>query len=620
MAKQAYPRAMRGPDKYCESLTAYRRLVTREVMVGNVPLGGSHPIRLQSMTNTSTLDTAATVSQIMRIADAGADYVRMTTRSVREAKNLRNIREELRSHEYRIPLVADVHFSPDIAEIAAREVDKIRINPGNYAIDSIRKGDYREIKERFTHLLEICKARQTALRIGVNHGSLSQRIMDKYGDTPRGMTESALEFIRMGEEAHFHNMVISMKSSNTRVMVQANRLLVHQMLRRANVYPLHLGVTEAGEGEDGRIKSALGIGTLLNDGIGDTIRVSLTESPEKELPVASAIVYYASQRDDQARIPELQTLPIDPFDYGRRSSQPLSLAGGEKPPVVVTRGAPPRSLPRGLKPDLIITGYRATTDETGDIPVATDYQQWLDRKKPPNSHPLFESISHYLARKPEGKGPHLVQVTIDELEETKQLKGRCGIILLLRPTTSHPTAEQRRFIFGLMNRELNMPVIVSGHYREQGVQDFQIKAAADLGPLFIDGLADGLLIDNEGPLHHRQILNLSYGILQASRSRIYKTEFISCPGCGRTQFDLEKTAESIRRRMGHLRGLKIAVMGCIVNGPGEMADADYGYVGSGPGKITLYRNRQVVKRNIPEDQAVEELIKLIKDYGDWKEQ
>ena len=328
---------MTNPHTYCNSLTRYQRLQTREVHVGHIPMGGDNPIRLQSMTNTNTLDTHATVEQIKRMADAGADYARMTTRSMKEAKNLEKIRADLRSHGYRIPLVADVHFNPDIAEKAAGIVEKVRINPGNYAIGDTRKGAFKEVKRRFRDLLETCKANGTALRIGVNHGSLAQRIVDAHGDTPEGMVESAMEFIRMCEEADFYQVVLSMKSSNTRVMVQANRLLVHEMMQSSRIYPLHLGVTEAGEGEDGRIKSAIGIATLLNDGIGDTIRVSLTEAPEREIPAAHAIMSYASARSSSEQIRDLDEIPIDPFHYSRRKTRPVRNIGGEKPPVVVIK-------------------------------------------------------------------------------------------------------------------------------------------------------------------------------------------------------------------------------------------------------------------------------------------
>jgi (E)-4-hydroxy-3-methylbut-2-enyl-diphosphate synthase len=581
-------------------------------------MGADNPIRLQSMTNTNTLDTHATVEQIKRMADAGADYARMTTRSMKEAKNLGKIKAALRSQGYRIPLVADVHFNPDIAEKAASIVEKIRINPGNYAIGDTRKGDFKEVKRRFRALLETCKANGTALRIGVNHGSLAQRIMDAHGDTPEGMVESAMEFIRMCEEADFYQVVLSMKSSNTRVMVQANRLLANQMMQNGRIYPLHLGVTEAGEGEDGRIKSAIGIATLLNDGIGDTIRVSLTEAPEKEIPVAQTIMSYASARSSNEKISDLSETLIDPFHYGRRKTRPVKNIGGENPPVVLVHSQPDANIPGALMPEYYLTGDTPVETKKASSPLIVKADQCPEKT---NCHPLFNSLGHYL-QTPSSSSRNIcfVHTSLQESDKIPQLKEKSNVVLLLGSDSNHPMAEQRRFIFEMIRQNLDLPVIVRLQYKEEDLGKLQIKASSDAGGLFIDGLADGLLLENDGPIQTRDILQLSFGILQASRSRIYKTEFISCPGCGRTQFNLEKTAASIRRRLGHLKGLKIAVMGCIVNGPGEMADADYGYVGSGPGKITLYRNRQVVKRNIPENHAVEELIQLIKDYGDWKEE
>mgnify|MGYP006286166911 CR=1 FL=1 len=606
---------------YCENLTRYQRLKTREVHVGHIPMGRDNPIRLQSMTNTNTLDTHATVEQIKRMADAGADYARMTTRSMKEAKNLEKIREDLRSQGYRIPLVADVHFNPDIAEKAAGIVEKVRINPGNYAIGDTRKGAFKEVRRRFRDLLETCKANGTALRIGVNHGSLAQRIVDSHGDTPEGMVESAMEFIRMCEEADFYQVVLSMKSSNTRVMVQANRLLVHEMMQSSQIYPLHLGVTEAGEGEDGRIKSAIGIATLLNDGIGDTIRVSLTEAPEREIPAAHTIMSYASARSSSEQIRELDETPIDPFHYSRRKTRPVRNIGGENPPVVVIKNQTDANIASSLFPEYIMPTSRPAEINGAPAPLILKAADCPERQEKSACYPLYDSLSHFLDN-PAAASRDLcfVSTTWQESDKIPQLKGLNNTVLLLGSHSNHPMAEQRRFILEMIRQEVDLPVIVRQKYREEDLEKLRIKASSDAGGLFIDGLADGLLLENNGPIDTGDILQLSFGILQASRSRIYKTEFISCPGCGRTQFNLEKTAANVRRRLGHLKGLKIAVMGCIVNGPGEMADADYGYVGSGPGKITLYRNREVVKRNIPENQAVDELIQLIKDYGDWKEE
>jgi len=602
--------------QYCEDLTSYRRLPTREVIVGHLPMGGRHPVRLQSMTTTDTMDTIATSEQVKRIADAGADFARMTVRNIKEARNLENIKNQLFSQNYRIPLVADVHFNPRIAETAAAYVEKVRINPGNYAPGEAQKEGFTKVADTFRNLLSILKKNQTALRIGVNHGSLSRRIMDQYGDTPRGMTESALEFLRICREENFHQVVVSMKSSNTRVMVQANRLLVHEMLREDLLYPLHLGVTEAGEGEDGRIKSAVGIATLLNDGIGDTIRVSLTEAPEKEIPVARKLVRFAAAKASPA-IPKTKTIPIDPFDYSKRTTHPVAMTGGEHPPAVLMKQSPSTSMEGNLQPDGILT--EQASSPTGKVQIQiVPYAKWQEGESPREARPFFDSLQTFINSGV--KSECFVVVGIDDIKRISHLHGRTNAVLMLQTQTKHPVAEQRRFIFALMEQGVDLPVVLHRRYQENQPDDLRLKAASDTGLLFIDGLADGLLIENKGPIANRDIANLSFGILQASRSRIYKTEFISCPGCGRTQFNLQRTAEAIRNRLGHLKGLKIAVMGCIVNGPGEMADADYGYVGSAPGKISLYRNREVVKRNIPEEDAVEELVRLIKAYGDWREE
>ena len=601
--------------QYCADLSNPRRLATPTVMVGNTPMGGSHPVRLQSMTNTETLDTTATTEQIQRIADAGADYARMSVRNLKDAQNLEHIKHRLRSGGYSIPLIADVHFNPRIAETAAAFVEKVRINPGNYAINDAHKAGFTKVADTFRRLLDTLKTHQTALRIGVNHGSLSRRIMDQYGDTPRGMAESALELLRICRAENFHQVVLSMKASNTRVMVQANRLLVHEMLREDLLYPLHLGVTEAGEGEDGRIKSAIGIGTLLNDGIGDTIRVSLTEAPEKEIPVAREIAEFAPGKPTSA-IPPTNTIPINPFEYKKRKTKPVAGTGGENPPAVLLRHTPNHAEAGEMHADMLMTDGKGPLPATGQ-PALIPYKLWLKEKHRPSVWPFFESIQAFLNNRETTTG--FVAADINDIDRIGLLRDCPNVVLMLQTKTGHPAAEQRRFIFALMQEGLELPVVLHRHYKEKHAEPLRLKAASEMGLLLIDGLADGLLIENEGPVQNQDIINLSFGILQASRSRISKTEFISCPGCGRTQFNLERTAQAIRNRLGHLKGLKIAVMGCIVNGPGEMADADYGYVGAAPGKITLYRNKQVVKRNIPEEQAVEELVKLIKSYGDWRE-
>jgi (E)-4-hydroxy-3-methylbut-2-enyl-diphosphate synthase len=606
--------------KYCPSLTTYKRLQTLRVDIGGIMMGSGHPIRIQSMTNTETSNTAATVNQIKQIADAGADYVRMTTRSVAEAKNLKNIQSELRSQGYSIPLVADVHFNPKIAETAASIVDKVRINPGNYAIKKTDKDNFDNSKQNFKRLIEICKKHNTAIRIGVNHGSLSQRIMDLYGNTPEGMVQSALEFIDVCKKQDFYQVVVSMKSSNTRVMVQANRLLVHHMLKNKMVFPLHLGVTEAGEGEDGRIKSAVGIGSLLTDGIGDTIRVSLTESPEKEIPVAKKIVAHITQKRNHENLPQIKKSPVNPFKYQKRSTKTTAI---ENNPVIShlddkTNQEEFLKL-KTIAPDFILKSviYRKRLNKN-DVPVVLRHEHWL-KTQSDKTFPYFHSISQYLNTPTISPVLNFVFVSIDDMVQVESIKNHQSVTLILQSLSSNVAAEERRFIFEMIRKNIGLPIIIHNQYKENLVTDLQIKAACDLGPLFIDGLAEGIFIENRGKLSVKNILNTSFGILQASRMRISKTEFISCPSCGRTQFDIETTTQTVRKEMGHLKGLKIAVMGCIVNGPGEMADADYGYVGSGKGKVTLYKKKEVVKKNVPENKAIEELIKVIKENDDWVE-
>ncbi len=609
-------------NQYCKDLVHYNCLETPEVYIGNVPMGANHPIRIQSMTNTDTNDTKATVRQIINIVNAGADFVRLTTRTVKEAENLLNIKEALKNKGYKIPLVADVHFNPAIAEKAAEIVEKVRINPGNYGFKQTDKNEFKKVRKKFENLIEVCKKHNTAIRIGVNHGSLSRRIMDEHGDTPEGMVHSAIEFLEICRQNNFHKVVVSLKSSNTRIMVQSNRLLINQMLKKNLLYPVHLGVTEAGEGEDGRIKSATGIGTLLTDGIGDTIRVSLTESPEKEIPVARKIADYIMSKADHESFPEIKSIPIDPFHYNKRETQSLtSFTHNEISAGLVLNNRMNKdewSRLKSVKPDFLLFSGTKGTNDLADIPGIIPFTQWKSNMEP-NVLPYFYSVDQYLEARPKSKIFNFIFIAIDELEDLKKLKNKDKVALIIQSLSNNPAIEQRRIIFELILQNLKIPVFVSGRYNEKKEEDLQIKSAIDFGPLFIDGLAEGIVIENTGKMPVNKTLDISLGILQASRIRISKTEFISCPSCGRTQFDLEKTTKEVRKKLGHLKGLKIAVMGCIVNGPGEMADADYGYVGSGKGKVTLYKNKEVVKKNIPEENALAELINLIKENGDWAE-
>jgi len=611
---------------YCYSLTEYKRLPAREVYVGSIPLGRLYPVRVQSMTNTNTNDTGATVDQIKRIADCGADFVRMTARTVKEAENLEQIKARLVDDGYDIPLVADIHFNPKIAEIAAEHVEKVRINPGNYSLKKSSKEAFKEIEGNFKRLIALCKKNHTAIRIGVNHGSLSQRIMDEFGDTPKGMVESAMEFLRISVREDFHQVVISLKSSNTRVMVQSNRLLAHQMLQENMVYPLHLGVTEAGEGEDGRIKSAVGIGTLLGDGIGDTIRVSLTETPENEIPVAQTLVAYVSGKSAHEPIPSIEDHPGNPFDYSKRKTLPVQHIGGAYDPVVITDVSP--SLQNSSwdeinnwdhLPDFFYASELSKLPEHPVRPLILPFHKWQQSTRRNMQYPLFSDVEEYENSEVHSSILNFIQTSTAELEHIEKFRHLNQTVLMLESSNTNSVADIRRFLLELMQREIRVPVIVRKRYNEENFERLQLKASSDFGPVFVDGLAEGMFIQNTIGSEAKTLAGLSLGVLQASRIRIFKTEFISCPGCGRTQFKLEDAVKKVRIRLGHLKGLKIAVMGCIVNGPGEMADADYGYVGAGPGKISLYKNKTMVRKNIPEEEAVDALIEIIKEQGDWKE-
>jgi (E)-4-hydroxy-3-methylbut-2-enyl-diphosphate synthase len=638
---------------YCNSLTSHKRLLTRVVNVGNVPLGGDNPIRVQSMTTTDTMDTLATVEQSIRMINAGCEYVRITAPSINEARNLENIRKELHSRGYFTPLVADIHFTPNAAEHAARIVEKVRVNPGNYAdkkkfethdyTDAGYEAELDRIRQRFTPLVIICKEYGTAMRIGTNHGSLSDRIMSRYGDSPLGMVESALEFLKICEDNNYHNIVLSMKSSNPQVMVQAYRLLITRMQATGIAYPLHLGVTEAGEGEDGRIKSAAGIGTLLEDGIGDTIRVSLTEDPEFEIPVAKALVNKYQNRSIHSTIPGVVKLPYSPFSYSRRHTDPILNTGGANVPVVIADYSHKNKItPASLFAvgynyssaldkwnltdqacDYIFCGNTTVTFEIpGTLGLIYDYDAWLSLEDKTRCYPFIEG-SNYVSTKEIPGVLKFVSVDLPFILLRKEnflnkLRADANVVLVLTTENDHGMAEQRRALIELMNVGIKTPVIIRRNYKNLTEDILQLHAATDIGALLLDGMGDGLWISCE-TVSEKSINSLSFGILQATRTRISKTEYISCPSCGRTLFDLQETTARIRSRTNHLKGIKIGIMGCIVNGPGEMADADYGYVGVGPGKITLYKGREVVRKNIEALQAVDELIDLIKINGDWVE-
>jgi (E)-4-hydroxy-3-methylbut-2-enyl-diphosphate synthase len=636
-------------QKYCNSLFSYSRFVTREVRIGNVVFGGTAPIRLQSMTTTDTMDTTATVEQSIRMIDAGCELVRITAPSKKEAENLAAIKEQLRERGYETPLVADIHFTPNAAEIAARIVEKVRVNPGNYAdkkkfeeltyTDESYQAEIDRIRERFTPLVLLCKEHGTAMRIGTNHGSLSDRILSRYGDTPMGMVESAMEFLRICRDNDFHDIVISMKASNALVMVQAYRLLVHEMMNQGMNYPLHLGVTEAGDGEDGRIKSAVGIGTLLEDGLGDTIRVSLTEAPEEEIPVARMLAQRYANRSQHNAIEEI-TPTVNPFEHTRRHTHAVSNIGDKNVPRVIIDLSHKAEINEA---SLFAVGYHYSvpldkwnlTDQacdfiySGDTPVSFNIpgtlgiiyneETWNKHSNEPRSYPLYTADRFTMGVNCDAAimfvRADLHQLTPDFITK---LKAASNTVLVLTTNNSHGMAEQRAAYFKLMHAECTVPVINWRHYEESSEDEFMLYSATDQGALLIDGLGDGVLVSAPG-ISPARINSTAFGILQATRSRISKTEYISCPSCGRTLFDLQETTAKIRSRTSHLKGVKIGIMGCIVNGPGEMADADYGYVGTGPGKITLYKEKEVVKKNVSEEQAVDELIALIKEHGDWIE-
>ncbi|MBO9731901.1 MAG: (E)-4-hydroxy-3-methylbut-2-enyl-diphosphate synthase [Chitinophaga sp.] len=649
---------------YCDSLTEYKRLATLEVKVGDLIIGNFNPIRIQTMTTTDTMDTAATVAQTIRCIEAGAELVRITAPSKKEADNLLVIKNELRKQGYQVPLVADIHFTPNAAEIAARIVEKVRVNPGNYVdkkkfeqidyTDSEYQEEIDRIRERFSPLVKICKEYGTAMRIGTNHGSLSDRIMSRYGDTPMGMVESAMEFLRIAEHLDYRNIVLSMKASNPQVMVQAYRLLVQTMQQElGHCYPLHLGVTEAGDGEDGRIKSAIGIGTLLEDGVGDTIRVSLTEDPEFELPVCKDIVKRYTNRVDYTKIPAVANVPYSPFSYQRRETTPVENIGEKHVPVVVAD----YSHTTALQPtDLTAIGYQydepsdkwnigdAAADYIytgkqvpafglpGTLRVVVDAAYWNGLENKPELVPYFTPREYIQACEVDKRAPlnfvayncnYQEQDALPHMELLRYLSRpevAANTVLVATATGSNAMAAIRRLFITLLENDIKVPVIIHSISNQPSADEHLIHHATEAGALLLDGFGDGLWLSNTvGTPAPLTLNNIAFGILQATRTRISKTEYISCPSCGRTLFDLQETTARIRAVTHHLKGVKIAIMGCIVNGPGEMADADFGYVGSGVGKITLYRGKEIVKRGLNSDVAVNELINLIRENGMWVE-
>lgn len=635
--------------KYCNSLTKYSRFITRVVNVGKVKIGGNNPIVIQSMTTTNTMDTIATVEQSIKMFEAGSELVRITAPSLKDAENLQNIKDELKKRGYDFPLIADIHFTPNAAEAAARIVEKVRVNPGNYVdkkkFDKIEYSDeaynseIERIYERFSPLVKICNEHGTAIRIGTNHGSLSDRIMSRYGDTPLGMVESALEFVRICEAHNYHNIILSMKSSNPQVMVQAYRLLINKMIAEGMNYPLHLGVTEAGDGDDARIKSSVGIGSLLEDGIGDTVRVSLTEPPENEPPVAIKIVGKYSNRANHTVIKDLDNLNSNPFSYKRRITQEIVNIGNKNVPIVIADVSN-----SNLNSDLLENiGYKFENDKWSISDSAVDYiylgkeqceielpqnlfgiidfKEWNKSDSEKNIFPIY-SVSEFLSSSGKSTKLNFVELSYSDFTEEilSKIKKDSTVVLVLTTSNKNGMVEQRRAIWELMERGLDNPVIIKREYHLKNSEQLIIDSSTDLGSLFLAGLGDGIWIKNSGSVSISKINLTAFGILQATRTRITKTEYIACPSCGRTLFDLVEVTNKIRNRTSHLKGVKIGIMGCIVNGPGEMADADYGYVGSGISKISLYRGQEVVQRNLNQEDAVDRLIQLIKDDGNWVEE
>ncbi|WP_319500160.1 (E)-4-hydroxy-3-methylbut-2-enyl-diphosphate synthase [uncultured Draconibacterium sp.] len=609
---------------YIKDLTRYQRQETIEVNIGGVPVGSNQPIRIQTMTDTNTTDTEATVEQVIRVVKAGADYVRVTVKGMSDAESLKVIKKELVDRGYNTPLIADIHFNPKLAEVAAQYVSKVRINPGNFYdkraqfknkiyTDEEYKQELDIIEKQFVPFIKMLKETKTAMRIGANHGSLSDRVMSRYGDTPAGIAESVMEFLRICKKEDFNNVVVSIKSSNTRVMVYTVRLLNFKMRLENMKFPIHLGVTEAGEGEDGRIKSAVGVGALLSDGIGDTVRISLTEAPKNEIPVALKLVNHFKRYQNHEPISAPMIAQTNPFEYERRDTRPVLNMGGKELPVVIA-DLGDRSLRemipiRGkLVPDYFISGNKILDIQGEEYPVITleeylfESTRWGRMKFIRTNKAEFD---RFMDMHPE---------IIMKLKQTRKT------VLILESYNANPMAELRAFFMSLETHIWKVPVILYRRYNESRLDDLQITASADLGGLLIDGYGDGICLSNDNEnITFTELKDLSFGILQASRMRVTKTEFVSCPGCGRTLFNLQETTRAVKAHFKHLDHLKIGIMGCVVNGPGEMGDVDYGFVGAGNNKVNLYKGLKPIKRHIPYENAVEELEQLIRENGDWKD-
>ena len=631
-------------SNYCVNYFKKQRFVTSEVTIGTVKIGGGNPILPQSMTTTDTMDTEGSVAQAKRMIDAGCELVRLTAPSKKEAENLGEIKRILNQDGYHKPLVADIHFTPNAAEIAAKLIEKVRVNPGNYAdkkkfeeiefTNESYQDELKRIEEKFTPLVHICKEHGTAMRIGTNHGSLSDRILSRFGDTPEGMVESAMEFLRICKKNDYHQLVISMKASNTLVMVQAYRLLVKTMQEEGMNYPLHLGVTEAGDGEDGRIKSAVGIGALLEDGLGDTLRVSLTEDPEFEIPVAQKLI----AKSNLANLLEIDTneeLTYNPFQYNRRKTHEIGNIGEKHTPIVFADLSSKNEIKpvnffgfgynysveldkwnlQDLAADYVFIGKNIISFELpGMLSVVQEYQTWLQDGQYKKQHYPILTFDQAKENTPTSEFFLLIE---DLNLPIEFIKNNPKTILVLTTKFDNKTQVFRKNRIALDKATITNPVVFKYDYDIADQEQFQLFSSSDSGNQFIDGFGDGIWIT--GPQSNVFLNSLSFGILQATRTRISKTEYISCPSCGRTLFDLQETTAKIRSKTSHLKGIKIGIMGCIVNGPGEMADADYGYVGTGPGKIHLYKEKDVVRKNINEEEAVDALIELIKENGDWVE-
>jgi len=636
-------------SRVCLSVTGC--FITREVMIGNIAIGYNNPVRIQSMTNTPTSDIKATVAQAMRIFDAGADFVRMTVPGLKDAANLEKIRNELHRNGYKGPIIADIHFNPDVAEVAAQYVDKVRINPGNYSDKriSVKKEYTRQeyemeldlIKSRLLRLIDICRRCHTSVRIGTNHGSLSARIVDRYGDSREGMVEATMEFLHIFHNSDFHDLVISLKSSNTRIMVQANRLMVFRMMQEKMNYPIHLGVTEAGDAEDGIIKSAVGIGSLLAEGIGDTLRVSLTGSPEQEIPAAVILAGNSPGRNIQTDYKTFYSKSFNPFEYVKRDTISINDTGNDHTTIVIADLSMEKELLtsqieesgyRYMKgqnkwdktdngADYIYTGDHAPdTKHFSNLQFICNYGTWKNFKNiSGNTFPLF-SYDEYLTAGELSQIINFIRLKYDQLNDQLigKIRNDTTAVLVLETRGTNAIISARSFFDRLFLAGCKTPVIIYRYCSETELMELQINSSCDTGFLFIDGLCDGIWLSSSNKsISYKDINSTSFSLLQACRVRFSKTEYISCPSCGRTLFDIQNITREIREKTSHLKNLKIAIMGCMVNGPGEMADADYGYVGAGHGRVTLYKGKEIIKKNISSENAVDELINFIKEFSDW---